>query len=463
MMCYCTTTFSFLSALSSLALQNATLSFPILQSLAPTVHILKMTSSTALRITLALALVAFAIQAAPLPQAGGCNADAGADALSYDSDAGFNSNDLNENTDFDNSRGPMLDTVMDSNMDPGTDASSCSQNVDSGSVSLASTVNMVPITNVTPVNRYQPIVQTFEPIVQSICKRSPLNTAAQDERGMTQSQGQDQSNVSREDMSFLGSYMGATTLPVTLDCTANPGAESCQTSIPPSTTDLGSQVTIQPQNQILASTTYQNRVQSLHSNIEAAPAQYNSLPQHNVDLGSSVSIQPTTQVLPQTLYQPEVHQLATDVQAASDEDQSLPQSSVNLGSSVQIRPTVSVTPLTVFQPSIKSLPFIIDVAPCEDNVIYGGSNIRGGIGAGYGQQCGQQHVQQYVQQYGQQYGQQNARGQQYGQGYGQDQVQDQASSGQEQQQGSYGRGAGQRYGQSSGQPSYGQGLGQQQH
>ncbi|KAK3821383.1 MAG: hypothetical protein J3Q66DRAFT_438251 [Benniella sp.] len=286
--------------------------------------------------------------------------------------------------------------------------STCSQNVDSGEVSIASTINTVPVTNVTPINRYQPIIQTFAPIVDSQCDFDPLfDTSiadisnpgagiglniggAADGSNNLLELGMDTSNVPGLGAligmtpnianNLLGLGMDASNLSVgarsmlrrrQLEPSTNPGASAtapsdvaCQTSIPPQTVDMGSSVTMVPSTAVSPSTVYQAAVQSLESNIDAAPAQSSDLPQQNVDLGSNVSIQPTTQVLPQTTYQPAVQQLSTDIQATPQQDQSLPQSSVQLGSSVQITPTVSVRPLTIFQPSIQSLPFIIDVAPC---------------------------------------------------------------------------------------------------
>ncbi|KAF9184212.1 hypothetical protein BGZ51_003499 [Haplosporangium sp. Z 767] len=141
---------------------------------------------------------------------------------------------------------------------------------------------------------------------------------------------------------------------------------SCVSLIPPQTVDMGSQVMIQPTNEILPTTTYQGKIESLESSIEAAPGMSSSLPQHNVNLGSNVVIQPVTTVYPDTTYQPIVNQLSTSIYAAEQYDESLPQSSVLLGSNVHIQPHVSVVPLTTFQPSIKSKPLIINVEPCSE-------------------------------------------------------------------------------------------------
>ncbi|KAF9365932.1 hypothetical protein BGX34_007432 [Mortierella sp. NVP85] len=289
--------------------------------------------------------------------------------------------------------------------------STCSQNVDSGEVSIASTINTVPVTNVTPINRYQPIIQTFAPIVDSQCDFNPLfDTSIADISNPGAGIGLNIGGAVGGAQNLLGLGMDTSNLPCLgalagmtpniannlpglgmdasnlavgarpmlrrrqLEPATNPGASTtapsdvaCQTSIPPQTVGMGSSVTMVPSTAVSPSTVYQAAVQSLESNIDAAPAQSSALPQQNVDLGSNVSIQPTTQVIPQTTYQPAVQQLTTDIQATPQQDQSLPQSSVQLGSSVQITPTVSVRPLTIFQPSIQSLPFIIDVAPCPQD------------------------------------------------------------------------------------------------
>ncbi|KAF9299932.1 hypothetical protein BGZ74_008490, partial [Mortierella antarctica] len=45
----------------------------------------------------------------------------------------------------------------------------CNQSVDSGIVSVGSSVSAVPVTQVTPITNYQPIVQALAPIVTSEC------------------------------------------------------------------------------------------------------------------------------------------------------------------------------------------------------------------------------------------------------------------------------------------------------
>ncbi|KAG0261279.1 hypothetical protein BG011_001167, partial [Mortierella polycephala] len=43
----------------------------------------------------------------------------------------------------------------------------CSQSIDSGNVNIGSTTSIVPITEVTPITRYQPYVEAYAPIVNS--------------------------------------------------------------------------------------------------------------------------------------------------------------------------------------------------------------------------------------------------------------------------------------------------------
>ncbi|KAF9281269.1 hypothetical protein BGZ68_006738 [Mortierella alpina] len=145
--------------------------------------------------------------------------------------------------------------------------------------------------------------------------------------------------------------------------------QTCEQTVPVSTTDMGSDVTATPANVVLPSTMYQGHVQSKGPEIEAAAAEYKQLSQSNVNLASDTRIQPVTKVFPETTYQPSVEQKATMIEADLPESQSLGRSSVSLGSSVTVRPTTTVEPLTVFQPKIKSLPFIIHDEGCAP-VIY---------------------------------------------------------------------------------------------
>ncbi|KAF9171952.1 hypothetical protein BGX21_010604 [Mortierella sp. AD011] len=294
-----------------------------------------MTTAATLRITIALALAALVSQAAP------CDIGGTSD-IGTATDMGLN--------------------------DLGTPASL--QSVNSGSTSLGSTVNAIPITNVNPINRYQPVIQAFAPIVQSECYGDYDGSTLGPNYGWG-------SQLYRRDSGLSGTSSYSTlNTPYSspLDSSSSDygmglwsqGQSDCDASVPSQNVDLGSSVSVIPSTQVAPSTFYQPHVSFLESNIQAAPMQSNYLPQQNVDLGSNVSIQPTTQVLPQTTYQPSVHQLTTSIEAAPQDDQSLPQSSVQLGSNVLITPTVGVRPLTVYQPTIKSLPFVIDVEPCQD-------------------------------------------------------------------------------------------------
>ncbi|KAI1311066.1 hypothetical protein EDD11_003539 [Mortierella claussenii] len=305
--------------------------------------------------------------------------------------------------------------------------SECYQAASSGDVEVGSTTSIQPITDVTPITRYQPIVQTHAAIVDSDCDHGDYgryeNYGGYGNHGGYGSYGRygdygygdyDSYGLGyrgrgyrgyygrrfmkrQDDASAMSTSTSASSGNLLFSQLQQPdGAAdaSCEASVPAQNVDLGSQVSIQPTNQVLPSTTYQNHVQALDSNIDAAPAQDNSLPQQHISLGSNVSIQPTTQVLPQTTYQPEVNQLTTAVDAAPQQDQSLPQSSVNLGSSVHIKPTVQVTPLTTFQPSIQSLPFIINSQPCIDDSAFAGSSTSGAFSSTRGGQYLNQGVGQ---------------------------------------------------------------------
>ncbi|CAO3565509.1 unnamed protein product [Mortierella alpina] len=269
--------------------------------------------------------------------------------------------------------------------------SDCYQSASSGNVDISSTTNIAPVTEVTPITRYQPYVQTFAPIVDSECDYGGYGRLG----GLGSLGGfgglEGYGAYGRGYRGYRGAYgrMGGfgrgfgTRLLKRAEAEEGEDVEekksgsllfsqfqsqeACDTSVPAQTIDMGSQVNIQPTNQVLPETTYQNRVQALDTNIDACAAEASALPQQNVNLGSHVSIQPTTHVNPDTTYQPTVNQLTTSIDAAPQQDQSLPQSSVQLGSSVHIAPEVYVQPLTTFQSSVKSLPFIINAEPCASS------------------------------------------------------------------------------------------------
>ncbi|KAF9575779.1 hypothetical protein EC968_001566 [Mortierella alpina] len=264
--------------------------------------------------------------------------------------------------------------------------SDCYQSASSGNVDISSTTNIAPVTEVTPITRYQPYVQTFAPIVDSECDYDHLyggygnydaygrgyhgaygrmaglgrrfGTRFQKRRDVEEKEEKEEKEDVEEKEDAEEKKSGS------LLFSQFQSQEACDVSVPAQTVDMGSQVNIQPTNQVLPETTYQNRVQALDTNIDACAAESSALPQQNVNLGSHVSIQPTTHVNPDTTYQPTVNQLTTSIDAAPQQDQSLPQSSVQLGSSVHIAPEVHVKPLTTFQNSVKSLPFIINAEPC---------------------------------------------------------------------------------------------------
>jgi len=297
--------------------------------------------------------------------------------------------------------------------------SECSQSLSSGNVNLGSTTNISPITQVTPITRYQPMVQSFAPIVQSEadCADDLLPSSMEDSmlypdrrfyrnslygHGMYSGDERFRFNVDRmselsrlrfmnrmghlnhDDLGPLGACavgtrnLNAIGTPVinnsgviskramvTPDCVPSE-TNSCEQSLPVSSTDMGSLVTASPSTVVLPTTVYQGHVQSKEAQIAAAPVQHSTLKHSNVNLESHTMIQPITKVIPSTVYQPEVSQKATTVEMAPQEDQSLARSSVSLGSSVTIRPTTTVEPLTIFQPKIQSLPFIIHDEACQN-------------------------------------------------------------------------------------------------
>ncbi|KAG0204631.1 hypothetical protein BGX28_003468 [Mortierella sp. GBA30] len=263
--------------------------------------------------------------------------------------------------------------------------SACHQAVDSGHVSLGSTTNIVPVTEVTPITRYQPIIQSYAPIVEAETQCSenvPLDSMLESSyvRPSLMSLGRGPA----DEMMFGGGSGYRRMRPLTSGGTVNrfakrdhlssevcvPSAtQSCEQTIPSGTTDMGSFVTARPANTVLPSTVYHEHVQSKGPEVNAAAAEHKQLSQSNVNLGSDTMIQPVTKVFPETTYQPSVEQKATTIEASAPEDQSLDRSSVSLGSSVTVRPTTTVEPLTIYQPKIKSLPFIIHDEGCAP-VIY---------------------------------------------------------------------------------------------
>ncbi|KAF8925192.1 hypothetical protein EDD21DRAFT_367541 [Dissophora ornata] len=255
----------------------------------------------------------------------------------------------------------------------------CYQSAHSGNVDIGSSTNITPVTQVTPITRYQPIVQAYSPVVQSDCEEGSSYMPSL-YGGISPGYGSYRyyMHPSMGGMMMLGDNSGPGGMSglgrlqkrhhlgsqAQEECVPTE-TETCEQSVPGSTTDLGSYVTARPNNVVLPSTVYQGHVQSHAADILAAPAEHTELSHSNVDLGSNTYIQPVTKVIPQTTYQPSVDQKATTIEAAAPEDQSLERSSVSLGSSVTVRPVTSVEPVTVFQPSIQSLPFLISDEGCD--------------------------------------------------------------------------------------------------
>ncbi|KAG0052052.1 hypothetical protein BGZ83_003036 [Gryganskiella cystojenkinii] len=310
--------------------------------------------------------------------------------------------------------------------------SECNKSLSTSNVNLGSATNVVPVTNVMPITRYQPIVQAFAPVVQSeencdeVLPSTLVAESLMNPEGRSNFYGGNRmisdNNLDRfsdlgdrfrfmNRMGYLhrgdmdlglglnsglglnGAYaigtrnMNAIGNPVinnsgfiskrrimsTVSNAIEPECvpsetQTCEQSLPVSTTNMGSMVTAVPSNKILPSTVYQGHVQSKEAQVLAAPVQHSVLKQSNVDLGSNTMVQPITKVIPHTTYQPEVDQKATMVEMAPQQDMSLDRSSVNLGSSVTIRPTTTIEPLTIFQPKIESLPFIIHDEACVEDV-----------------------------------------------------------------------------------------------
>ncbi|KAF9911501.1 hypothetical protein EC991_003303 [Linnemannia zychae] len=277
------------------------------------------------------------------------------------------------------------------------EGTACYQAAHSGSVQVGSVTNIVPETNVIPVTRLQPIVKVHTAIVDSDCTQQRQagllgigGSSFPDRQSLDfvrSGNAMPFGMMSRERIGRVGDLSVARFMDRmnSFDRTMNPSSintammmkrnqgqpmlrpdcvpsatDNCVLNIPTSTTDMGSTVTASPSNIILPSTVYQGKVKSGAADVYAAEATDTALPGQRVNLGSDTFIQPVTKVIPSTTYQPSVDQKATMVEAAPAVDQSLGRSSVSLGSSVYIRPTTTVEPLTIFQPKVQSLPFIIN-------------------------------------------------------------------------------------------------------
>ncbi|KAF8975965.1 hypothetical protein BGZ46_008700 [Entomortierella lignicola] len=304
-----------------------------------------MTSAITLRIIIALALVALVTQAVPIS-----SIDAASDPNNLASDP------------------------------------ACSQNVDSGSASLGSTVNTVPITNVTPINRYQPVIQAFAPIVQSEC--------GQDD-GLDPSLETENSNTS-----FGPSYNSYdNSIPRSgyeSDCGSDYGSDLGSTY---SGSDCGSDGQFYRRDDASSDLALDNFSSGLTGSSllssdsslsdsaadqqpgcdtsipDQSDSNFNqcqqsdwdtSIPQQGVDLGSDVNAIPSTDVLPSTIYQPDVNSLESDIQASPAQSSDLPQQNVNLGSNVSIEPTTQVLSQTTYQPQVQQLATSIEASAQQD-------------------------------------------------------------------------------------------------
>jgi hypothetical protein len=295
----------------------------------------------------------------------------------------------------------------------------CQQSVSSGTANLGSVTKIVPVTDVTPITRLQTIVNSYPPIVQYVCPEplatgriltSPQGGTLAPAATVLQASGDNRFGLnsdyirrqSRERFlnrlsaryglsppNSTGGGVGdvgkaqrpykrndiipeAKARPESDPGVVHPAAacvpsatQSCEQTVPASTTDMGSIVQAEPSTTVLPSTIYQGHVQSKAAEVIAAEAQHTELSKSQVNLGSNTLVQLVTQVVPSTVYQPSVARKATLIEAAAAEHQSLPKSSVTLGSTVVVRPVTRIEPWTILQPKIKSLPFIIHDEGCR--------------------------------------------------------------------------------------------------
>ncbi|KAG0260069.1 hypothetical protein BG011_002140 [Mortierella polycephala] len=246
----------------------------------------------------------------------------------------------------------------------------CVKSVDAGKVDIGSTTRIAPVSEITPITRIQPIIQSYTPIVQA--EGGYPQTGKADPALFGLNIGRPETRVGHPDAAIINSgtinsFFKRNYLKP--DCVPS-ATEACEQIVESGTTDMGSTVIATPSNVILPSTVYQNKVQSESPEVVAAEAQYAELKKSNVILGSETRIQPVDKVLPETTYQPFVKNKPTIVEMTAPEYESLARSSVSLGSSVTIRPVTTVEPLTIFQQKIKSLPFVIEDAGCETVFIH---------------------------------------------------------------------------------------------
>ncbi|KAK3821430.1 MAG: hypothetical protein J3Q66DRAFT_333297 [Benniella sp.] len=253
----------------------------------------------------------------------------------------------------------------------------CQQSVSSGTVSLGSVTKIVPVTDVTPITRLQTIVNSYPPIVQYVCPEplatggiltspqggtlAPAATVLQASRSiggdhrfglnsdyirrlsrerflnrLSARYGLSPPNSTGGGVGDIGKAQRpnkrndimpeAKASPTSDPGVVHPAAacvpsatQSCEQTVPASTTDMGSIVQAEPSTMVLPSTIYQGHVQSKAAEVVAAEAQHTELSKSQVNLGSNTLVQPVTQVVPSTVYQPSVARKATLIEAAAAE------------------------------------------------------------------------------------------------------------------------------------------------
>ncbi|KAG0056315.1 hypothetical protein BGZ83_005683 [Gryganskiella cystojenkinii] len=318
-----------------------------------------------LRITLALTLVACVVQAAPFLSS------------TYGAGSVLDASDQSSSSDLSSTATAAC----------GAGDLACSQSVDSGNVNLSSAVQAIPITQVTPVTHYQPVVQAFAPIVQSACdqENSVLDFESDysdlsGDRGLYSGIGSndlfngDSSNDLVSDSSIgnnNGFYYG----------TGSSGygssmyrrnlqydSASSGTHAGSDSTDLSgymNTMTLHADNSMIDTSSQMGGAANTANCAEGSDCS-TSIPAQNVDLGSQVSMVPTTAVQPATFYQPQVQALESQIDATPAQSTSLPPQNVNLGSNVQIQPLTQVLPQTMYQPEVHQLETAVLSAPQQD-------------------------------------------------------------------------------------------------
>ncbi|KAG0331921.1 hypothetical protein BG000_010490 [Podila horticola] len=264
---------------------------------------------------------------------------------------------------------------------------SCNQALDSGSVNIGSTVSAVPVTQVTPITNYQPIVQALAPIVSSECDNVFDNTFGGGLGGMS-SLGLGGGFAGNTGLG--GGFGGIGNLGLGGGSAGNPGLGGgfagnlgLGGGLPGSLGDnfagtgsgnlasnFGGQMfkrKMKRQFGLPSGTSDASFLQSAAASCAPNDAAcIANLPQQTVNLGSAVSAVPQTNVMPSTTYQSQVQSLDSNIQAALAQQSSLPQQSVNLGHNTFIQPTTQVLPQTSYQPTVNQLTTDIQAAPVQD-------------------------------------------------------------------------------------------------